>query len=128
MLVHFYSQGNMAEDEPVSINEAFYLVENQESIKEDEESYLGFTHSKDAILQLIRLDKERWILDIPTYKGIDYLGSLTCEVNHSYVFIILSEFFESTPFQLAIIEKDYESLKRISQERWSLAYSLISEE
>ena len=118
----------MAEDEPVSIDEAFYLIENQESIKDDEETYLGFTHSKDAILQFIRLDKARWILDIPTYEGTEYMGSLTCEISHSYVFIILSEFFESTPFQQAIIKKNYESLKKISQERWKLAFSLISEE
>ena len=128
VLVHFNSQGNSAEDEPISINEAFYLVENQDSIKDDEESYLGFTHSKDAIIQFIRLSKDRWILDIPTYDGDEYKGSLNCEINHSYVFIIISEFFDSTPFQGSIIAKDYENLKKISQERWNLAYSLNFEE
>lgn len=127
MQVHFFSHGHTADDEPISINEAFYLIENQESIKDDEETYLGFTHSKDAILQFIRLDKERWILDIPIFDGNDHLGSLTTEVSHSYVFIITGEFFESTPFQLAIIDKDYESLEKISQKRWSLVYSKITE-
>lgn len=127
MLVHYYSQGNTAEDEPISVNEAFYLIENQETTREDEEAYLGFTHSKDAIIQLIRLDKNRWIIDIPTYDGMEYMGSLTAELNHSFVFIIIGEFFESTPFQIALINKDYDNVKKISQKRWKIVYSLISE-
>ena len=127
MLFHCYSHGQDISNTKISQHEAFSLIENQETTETDEDAFIGFTleQSEFAVLQFVRLSEIHWLIDLPTYSNSTYTGSLTTEISHSIVFVILNEFFNNTPFQEALINNDYEEIQTICKTRWKLVFSKV---
>lgn len=129
MLVHLYSRGEDFFDQKLSVHEACQLIELQQTVDEEEESFIGFTHPdhKDATVQFIRIKKNEWIMDIPMFKGETYLGTMVTKIDHSHVLIIVNTFYHPTEFQHAIIVQDYSRVREISAMRWKIAYDILRE-
>ena len=127
MFLHCYSKGQDIENVSISQPEAFSLIENQETIETDEDTFIGFTleQSEFAVLQFIRLTESDWLIDIPRYSNSTYVGTLNAEISHSLVFLIVNEFFNTTILQNAFIKNNYEEIQSISKNRWKLIFSQV---
>ncbi len=129
LLVHFNSHGRSFENEPVSIKEAFYLIETHQDMREEPENYIGFSYpgEKDTVLQFIRIDHDNWIIDIPMYKENNYIASIQSKIGISAVFAIVHEYYSPTEFQKAMREHMYEKIKKICKNRWGITFNQVLE-
>ena len=127
MFLHCYSHGQDINNTRISQHEAFSLIENQETIETDEDTFIGFTleASEFAVLQFVRLTKDDWLIDIPKYSNSIYIESLIAEISHSFVFILLNEFFNTITFQNAFINGNYDELQTIFKNKWKLIFSKV---
>ncbi|MCY3412571.1 MAG: hypothetical protein INQ03_13110 [Candidatus Heimdallarchaeota archaeon] len=127
MYVHLYSRGEDFFKEKVNVHEACQLIELQQTKKEEEDNFIGFTHPKneDAVIQFVRILKDEWLIDIPMIDNNRYVGSLVSEINHSLVLIVVTEFFHNTPLQQAILDKKYEDVMDIFKQRWKVPFNFL---
>lgn len=129
MYVHLFSRGEDFLREKINVDDACKLIELQETMDEESDNFIGFTHprSEDAVIQFIRVKKDEWLLDIPMIDDDSYSGSLVTKVSHSLTLIIVFEFYNNTPFQKAILDKNYDGLQETCRKRWEIAFDTIVE-
>ena len=120
MYVHLYSRGEDFFKEKINVDDACKLMELQESVEQEEENFIGFTHpsSDDSFIQFIRMKADEWVVDIPIFHKSEFKGSYLSEINHSLALIIVVEFYHKTPFQTAFVNRDYDELLNICRTRW----------
>lgn len=129
MYVHLFSRGEDFLREKINVDDACKLIELQETMDEESDNFIGFTHprSEDAVIQFIRVKKDEWLLDIPMTDDDSYSGSLVTKVSHSLTLIIVFEFYNNTPFQKSILDKNYDGLQETCRKRWEIAFDTIVE-
>lgn len=110
MKVHVYSNEIELEDYPITLGEAFELLEKQSTIDQVDDNFIGFTFddNKNAVIQFIRVTDKEWKIDIPTYKINEYQGALTSKLLNQSVFTITRDFFnDDSVFHKSISDNEY---------------------
>jgi len=128
---HVYSNGKTMENQPVTFDEAMFLVEHQDTFYEDEENFLGFTSPKhqDAVIQFVREEEDKWVVDVPVVREDTYMGSYVTVASHSKVVTIITNFFMPESVLRQSIEKQaYELLIEEFGTRWGLGMHLVTSE
>lgn len=128
---HVYSNGKTMDDLEVSFEEAMYLVEHQDTLADEPENFLGFTspEHQDAVIQFVREEENKWIVDIPVVKYDSYIGSYHTIATHSKVVAMITNFFiEESDLRQAIEKQDYELLEQEIAKRWGLGIHLVEHE
>lgn len=129
MRIHLYSNGRDIVDEKITLDQALALLEAQQDITEDGDSFIGFTapEDEDAILQFIRHDQQNWLVDIPKVIDETYKGSFQAVIKHGLVLTLVTQFFmENTQLRKAIVQKDYRSMQEESKNRWSIVFDFVA--
>jgi len=116
------------DNQPVSFEEAMFLVEHQDTYRQDKENFLGFTapEHQDAVLQFIREEEDKWIVDIPVMNGNSYVGSYHTITTHSKTVAIITNFFiEESELRQGIVTRDYDRVEHEMATRWGLGIHLV---
>lgn len=128
IVAHVYSNGKAMENQPVTFDEAMFLVEHQNTLAEEPENFLGFTapDHDDAVLQFIREEEDKWIVDIPVMNGDDYTGSWMSIADHSKTVAMITNFFiEESNLRQGIVNQDYELVEKELGKRWGLGIHFV---
>jgi len=116
MLLHVNSNDLHVEDELVSINVAFELLDSQSHLSVMEDNFIGFAlpENQEVIIQFVRKSTKKWVIDIPTYLDHEYVGSLSAEIPHDIVFRIVMDFFdENSKIKVHMSNGEYSKIKQI---------------
>lgn len=125
MKLHIYSDEFELEHEPISLQEAFELLEKQSDQTTVEDNFIGFTMDNDdqIILQFIRNSVKKWTVDIPTYENKQYSGALTYQISQDLVFSLTRDFFDSNSvFHKSLKSKNYEGVIEYSKMRYGIVF------
>ncbi|OLS24453.1 MAG: hypothetical protein HeimC2_22590 [Candidatus Heimdallarchaeota archaeon LC_2] len=125
MKLHIYTDGMELENEPISLQQAFELLEKQSDHSMVEDNFIGFTIDNDdkAIIQFIRFNEKKWTIDIPAYEEMRYIGALTNQVSHDLVFSITRDFFDTNSlFHKSIKLKKYENITEYMKTRYGVIF------
>ncbi len=125
MKLHIYSDEFEMDNEPISLQEAFELLEKQSDQTTVEDNYIGFTMDNDdqIILQFFRNSANKWAVDIPTYENKQYTGALTYQLSHDLVFSLTRDFFDaSSLFHKSMQLKNYEGAIEYLKMRYGIVF------
>lgn len=128
MKIHLYSQGKDLANQKITFEEAMFFLENQDTIEQDQDNFIGFTASdhQDAVLQFVREEEDKWVIDIPVVKNDEYLGSYVSVGNHSIIISMVTNFFiKDANLRKAIVRQDYDLLEEECASRWSIAFHFV---
>ena len=128
MFVHVYSNGKIMENETISFDEAMYMIQNQQSVQEEPENYIGFTSEKDqnAVIQFVRENSDEWIIDIPVLKDNEFRGSYLSKAHFHQIIGVLTSFYVSdSELTQLILDQNYKLLIEFCQDKWSLSFHFI---
>ena len=116
MLLHVNSKDLHVEDELITVDVAFELLDSQSNSVVMEDNFIGFTHphNPQAIIQFVRKTNKEWVIDIPAYQDKKYFGSLSAEIPHDIVFRITMDFFDAnSKIQFHLANEEYSKIKQI---------------
>ena len=125
---HVYSNGKTMENLPVTFMEAMELAEYQDSIPIEPENFLGFTapENEHAVLQFVREEDDKWVVDIPVVEDDEYKGSWITIADHSKTIAMITNFFMiDSNLRQGIVKQDYKLIEDELASRWGLGMHLV---
>lgn len=124
-----YSHETTLVDERVTLRIALELLRNQQNLTEEPENYIGFNIPQtNGIIQFVRIDLHRWILDIPYYEQGEFTHAKSVETTTRVVYDLVSLFFnkDSSIYQY-LLSENYALLESEIESQYNLHLTLAND-
>jgi len=127
LLLYGYSHETDIIDQPVTLNQALMLIENQQTLSEERDNFIGFQFpNQENCLQFYIETSIDWVVDLPVYSSDVYQYSKAGKTSSRIVKDIVSHLFNSkSRLHNSIKSDNYTEVENLLSTTWKIKLELV---